>query len=233
MLFLNFGQTEKRMEKKEFYRHNLPHFQQPGQAYFVTWNLKNAIPRKAYSGYTQKLEELKNKIKLQAQQHAPDDIINELRANYQYALKKYFTYYNKILDRANGSEINLVKTDILDIIEEALCFWEKKKIESYAYCVMPNHIHWVFGTFPADEKGNAVYLQDILHSVKRYSANKINQRLGRSGALWQKESFDTTIRDKDHLYKAIAYTLNNPVKAGFVKKWMDWKGCWYDGWGDF
>jgi len=37
----------KDMEKKEFYRHALPHFQQPGQAYFVTWSLKDALPAKA------------------------------------------------------------------------------------------------------------------------------------------------------------------------------------------
>ena len=30
-------------EKKEFHRNNLPHFQQPGQAYFVTWNLNTYL----------------------------------------------------------------------------------------------------------------------------------------------------------------------------------------------
>jgi hypothetical protein len=30
-------------EKKEYPRNNLPHFQQPGQAYFLTWNLKDVI----------------------------------------------------------------------------------------------------------------------------------------------------------------------------------------------
>ena len=50
------------MEKKESYRHILPHFQQPGQAYFVTWNLQEAIPKKALVRYTQKLEMLKLQI---------------------------------------------------------------------------------------------------------------------------------------------------------------------------
>ena len=36
------------MEKKEYYRRELPHFQQPGQSYFVTWNLKDAVPAKAF-----------------------------------------------------------------------------------------------------------------------------------------------------------------------------------------
>ncbi len=50
------------MEKKESYGHILPHFQQPGQAYFVTWNLQEAIPKKALVRYTQKLEMLKLQI---------------------------------------------------------------------------------------------------------------------------------------------------------------------------
>ena len=50
------------MEKKEHYRHLLPHFQQPGQAYFVTWNLKGAVPAKAFSSYTKKIAELNAQI---------------------------------------------------------------------------------------------------------------------------------------------------------------------------
>ena len=50
------------MEKKEYYKHILPHFQQPGQAYFVTWILKDAIPTHALKRYTEKLSQLKTQI---------------------------------------------------------------------------------------------------------------------------------------------------------------------------
>jgi len=69
-------------------------------------------------------------------------------------------------------------------------------------------------------------LQDIMHSVKRTTSHRINQVLNRNGEVWQKESFDTTIRDHKHLHHAIEYTLNNPVKAGFTNTWQDWPGCW-------
>jgi REP element-mobilizing transposase RayT len=91
---------------------------------------------------------------------------------------------------------------------------------------MPNHVHWVVKLFDKDSAGDPVYLQDILQSVKRHSSNKINKAENRSGTLWQKESFDTTIRNDKHLYYAIKYTLNNPVKAGLVSDWRDWKGTW-------
>jgi putative transposase len=60
------------------------------------------------------------------------------------------------------------------------------------------------------------YLQDILHSVKRYSARKINQMEGRDGRLWQIESYDTTIRNNQHLDVALQYTLQNPVMQNFA-----------------
>jgi len=50
------------MPHKEHYRHALPHFQQPGQAYFITWSLKDAVPPKALKRYMQKLEMLKSQL---------------------------------------------------------------------------------------------------------------------------------------------------------------------------
>jgi len=221
------------MEKKEYYRHNLPHFQQSGQAYFVTWNLKDAVPPKAYARYVQRIEELKNQIDFQTRQKASDKTINELEAQYQSVKRKYVLFYNKLLDESSYHSINLINKENLQIVKEALHFWERRKIENHAYCVMPNHVHWVFRTLPKDDNGEPVYLQEILHSVKRYSANQINKSLERNGALWQKESFDTTIRNQTHLYRCIEYTLNNPVKAGYADDWRNWEGCWFDGWRSF
>lgn len=85
-------------------------------------------------------------------------------------------------------------------------------------------MHWIVELNALDEKGNDVYLQDIMHSIKRYSANLINISLNKKGTLWHKESFDTTIRDDKHLLNAIEYTINNPVAAGLVQNWESWKG---------
>jgi REP element-mobilizing transposase RayT len=112
---------------------------------------------------------------------------------------------------------------------DTLKFWNGKKLSNHAICVMPNHVHWVLQLFETDKNEKPVYLEDILYSVKRFSATEVNKLENRSGKLWQKESFDTTIRDEKHLHNAIEYTLNNPVKAGFVKDWRDWPGCWCAG----
>lgn len=220
------------MEKKESYRHILPHFQKPGQTYFVTWNLHNAIPFKALVHYTSELEILKSQINFLEQQKNANPGLEKIKHEYQLVRTQYIKAYDDLLDAVTKPKIDLSKPENLEIIISSLQFWEGKRIQNLAYTIMPNHIHWVVKLFEKDNSGNLVYLQDILHSVKRYSSNKINKVVNRSGTLWQKESFDTTIRNDRHLFNAINYTLNNPVKAGLVSDWRDWKGSW-SGCGDF
>lgn len=226
------------MEKKESYKHALPHFQQPGQAYFVTWCLKDAVPKKALERYTTELEQLGDAIFNRVSSRrleiaAPDTQIEKLRMQYYSLRKKYIKAYDDLLDAERHPAVDLSKLGNAKIIAEAIQFWEGRKLQNYAYTVMPNHIHWVFQLLENDEDGKPVYLQDVLQSVKRHTANRINKAEGRAGTLWQKESFDTTIRDEKHMYYAIEYTLNNPVSAGLVKDRKDWPGNRCDGCGDF
>jgi len=232
------------MQKKEYYKHNLPHFQQPGQAYFVTWSLKDAVPKHALQHFANKLEILRSQIKTDladsfsglADSDPPlekesrfgdrETKIEKLKNKYNLLKKRYIKAYNDLLDVQLNPYIDLSKPENTEIIINALKYWEDKKLKNHAFCVMPNHVHWVFELFEKDVEGNPVYLQDIMCSVKRFSANEINKLENRSGSLWQKESFDTTIRDGKHLYYAVEYTLTNPVKAGFVSDWRDWPGCW-------
>lgn len=220
------------MEKKESYRHILPHFQKPGQTYFVTWNLHSAIPVKALARYTSELEMLKSQINFLEQLPSASSEIEKIKQEYQVVRKQYIKAYDDLLDADTKPKIDLSKPENLEIIISSFHFWEGKRIQNLAYTIMPNHIHWVVKLFEKDIAGNPVYLQDILHSVKRHSSNKINRAENRSGTLWQKESFDTTIRNDRHLFNAINYTLNNPVKAGLVSDWRDWKGT-FKGCSDF
>lgn len=216
------------MEKKESYKNNLPHFQQPGQAYFVTWILKDAVPPKAFLSYTEKLKQLKVQINFHKQNESESKTIDSLKVQYYTTRKKYLKAYDDLLALNKNNIVDLSMSKNMKIIKEAIHFWEKKKLKNHAYSIMPNHIHWVIELLANDEDGNTVYLQDILQSVKRHTANRINKQEGRTGSLWQKESFDTTIRDEEHLYNAIEYTLNNPVSAGLVSDWNDWAGNYFN-----
>lgn len=212
------------MEKKEFYRQYLPHFQLPGQAYFVTWSLKDAIPPKAFISYTQKMQSLQDEIIKLKNLKVEDTVIENLKKEFNLVRRKYIKAYNDLLDLELHPYINLSKPENTKAIADSLKFWEGKKLENCAFCIMSNHIHWVFTTLEKDKEGNPVYVQDIMKSVKQFSSNCINKIENRMGTLWQKENFDTTIRNQEHMYNVINYTLNNPVKAGLTSDWRLWPG---------
>ena len=215
------------MEKKEFHRRHLPHFQQPGQSYFVTWCTADAVPPKAVKNYTQQLKLLSTKIEILKTKNTDDKSIIDSKIEFSRIRKNYLKALEDLLQLEKKSIINLADPKNTSSIINTLLFWEGKRIENYALTVMPNHVHWVFKVLDKDEKGEPVFLQDVLQSVKRFSANQINMNENRKGTVWHNESFDTTIRDNLHLHNAIHYTLENPVSAGYVKNWWEWHGTRY------
>lgn len=212
------------MEKKESYRQHLPHFQQTGQAYFVTWCLKDAVPPKALENYTLQLKQLRSEIDIAKANNSNEKTISELRIEFSRVRRKYMKAFDDLLHLQTKFIVDLSKEQNTQAVLSALCFWEGKRIENYAICVMSNHVHWVFRTLERDEKGEPIYLQDILQSVKRFTSNQINNFERTTGTVWQRESYDTTIRDTLHLHNAINYTLENSVAAGLVRNWWEWKG---------
>ena len=222
---MNLSQTNtKFMGKKEFHRANLPHFQQPGQAYFVTWNLQDAIPALALKDYSEKLSSIRYSIDYAVKCNQSTDYINALKLEFNILRKKRMKAMEDLLHLENKCSVNLSEIENTSVIHNALCYWEGRKLKNHAICVMSNHVHWVFELFDKDENGNQVWLQDIMKSVKQYSATQINLLKQRKGTLWHKESWDTTIRDNRHLYEAIEYTKNNPVMAKLVDDSKDWNG---------
>ena len=93
---------------------------------------------------------------------------------------------------------------------------------------MSNHFHWVLSLFEKDDSGNPVFLEDILHSVKLFSARRINKNEGYEGQLWIHESFETTIRNNLHFNNVVNYVINNPVSAGLVYDWQNWPGTFLE-----
>jgi putative transposase len=105
-----------------------------------------------------------------------------------------------------------------------------------AFSVMSNHVHTVFKPFlsdailldDCDENPQPVFtahhpgVAKIMHALKGRSARECNLILERSGPFWEHESFDHVIRS-GRFDKTIRYVLNNPVKAGLVRDWQDWR----------
>lgn len=217
------------MKKKETYQHLLPHFQHPGQPYLVTFCLWDSLPHHSLPDYIHKLRELRLLIEHRKRHHLHGQLLTELTRDYYTLRKQYMKAYDDLPTHSNSGIIDLNIPELSSILKKGLSLWEGTKIENYAWCIMPNHVHWVFKTRERDINGQPVYLSDIMESVKKHTAKEINKAIGSQGYLWQKENLDTTILDDKQLYHAIEYTLNNPVAARYVKNRNDWPGSWGSG----
>jgi REP element-mobilizing transposase RayT len=93
------------------------------------------------------------------------------------------------------------------VVTESLNYFHGIRVWTGDYVVMPNHVHVLMTPMEAYQ------LEEILHSVKSYSAKRINKKTGQVGRLWQKESYDHIVRDADQLAAFQSYIRNNPAKA--------------------
>lgn len=222
--------------RKEHYRRKLPHFQQPGQSYFVTFILAGAMPVGAMRKYSEVLEHAKNNLQELELKIKEKDLnlirrsseIQQAQKEYQIAQRKYRLTYDKMLHKIHSHNFSLLALGNLKTIHETLNFWKGKRLHNHAWCIMSNHVHWVVSLFDVDKNNKPVYLEDILHSAKLFTARQINANENRSGQLWEHESFDTTIRNDKHFMNVVNYTIHNPVSAKLISNWNEWEGTYLE-----
>lgn len=198
-----------------YYKRNLPHWQEPGAEYFVTFRLAGSLPKNAI----RQLKESKDKFY--------KNFSN--RADYPSKSRKFkasiFKKYESLLDGQGTGPVWLSNKNIADIVKEALHYRDNKEYDLYAFCIMSNHVHLVFRELYSnldDQKNEDAFpVTKILQGLKSYTGLMANRELNRSGAFWHEESYDRLIRNANELNNTIQYTLNNPVKINLVKNWRD------------
>ena len=87
------------------------------------------------------------------------------------------------LDRGLG-ECWLRQPRIAALVEGALRFFDGQRYQLRAWVVMPNHAHVLVEVWETP-------LAAVLHSWKGFTARAANKLLGRAGAFWQREYWDT------------------------------------------
>jgi len=122
----------------------------------------------------------------------------------------------------------VISENARDVVLSSVLFWKDKKYSLYGAVVMPDHTHIILQPL---EKGQQCFysLAEILHSIKSYSAKKINQLSGNSGTVWLDENFDRIVRDDSELLEKMTYIKNNPVKTGLVENAADYKWLYLEG----
>jgi REP element-mobilizing transposase RayT len=68
-----------------------------------------------------------------------------------------------------------------------------------------------------------------MHSIKSYSANRIQRLFGKKGQVWLNEYYDRVIRDEEDYLGKMSYIINNPVKARLVERPEDYRWLFVEG----
>src|SRR5438132_12147230 len=95
---------------------------------------------------------------------------------------------------------------------------------------MPDHEHLLLQPWPKknDDKRNVIFwpLNELLHSIKSFSAHQINEIEGKTGAVWEKERFDRYGRSDRDLEEKFHYILRNPWDSGLAHQGEDYPWVW-------
>ncbi len=104
---------------------------------------------------------------------------------------------------------------------EALRYWDDLKWSIYSAVVMADHIHVLARPLTQSESGT-FDLGEIMHTVKSFSAHKINKKRAEKGSIWQDERYDRIVRDEREFKEKWEYIRSNPVKNGLSQKPEDY-----------
>jgi putative transposase len=173
----------------------LPHWQQSGAAYFVTFRLADAVPANLLSQW-----ETEREIWLRLHPELwSRDVEDEYHRRFSSAIERW-------LDAGHGSCI-LRKREHGEFVAKALQHFDGERCIQIAWVIMPNHVHTLFvqnGDWP---------LERLVHSWKLFTARQINRQTGRSGSLWQRDYFDRLVRGQKHFANCVRYIRRNPGRA--------------------
>ena len=171
---------------------DLPHWHQDGKFQFVTFRLSDSLPQT-------KITALKQEIARFTALH-PRPWDEDVKKAYWRIIGPI---ESRLLDNGYGSCI-LKDPNIRKIVSDAILFKDGKDYDVLSFVIMPNHVHMLLRV-----RGDST-IMEMMHSIKSFTANKINRFLGRTGSVWKKEYFDRIIRSESHLHNCLAYIIDNP-----------------------
>jgi alanyl-tRNA synthetase/REP element-mobilizing transposase RayT len=127
----------------------------------------------------------------------------------------------------------LLSAEARQIVFDSLLYWNDRRYQLYAACVMPDHVHMLIEPQikEDDPEGNPIFfsLTEILHTIKSFTAHKINEVEKATGPVWEKESFDRAIRSERDLKEKFDYITRNPWDSAVVAPNEEYAWVWWPG----
>ncbi|MEO5574608.1 MAG: transposase [Gaiellaceae bacterium] len=109
---------------------------------------------------------------------------------------------------------DLDRHDLLAVLRKVtgLVEWEV-----LCWCLMTTHYHLLV-VIPDDEQ----LVSAAMHRINSTYARRFNSWHGRRGHVFGRRFTDTLVESDPHGRRAIAYILDNPVRAGMVGRFDEW-----------
>ena len=109
------------------------------------------------------------------------------------------------------------------LIRELLACDETGLTKTWAFVVMPDHLHWLV------ELGTG-HLSSAVRRVKSNSAIRLNRLTGAAvRPVWQRGFHDHALRHEEDLRETARYVVANPVRAGLAESvhgYPHWDAAW-------
>ena len=199
-------------EPMKVYRRNLPRWRQDGATYFVTARLHDSLPQHI----VQHLEILRRALaqgdaaQAGSLRHGDSDVARPARSRPESLLdadRKYFMKMKHYLDQGHGA-CWLRLPEMARAVRETVSQFEHERYECGELAILPNHFHVLVRPLAGCE------MEKILHTWKSFTAKVVNKRVGRSGPVWQHESYDRLVRDMTEFKRTERYIRNNLLPVG-------------------
>lgn len=119
----------------------------------------------------------------------------------------YYGQFYHIYNRAVGNDLLFYEEDNYRYFLQKYFKYLSNKINTYAYCLLPNHFHFLIQPIIDDPK----LLSEIFRQLFISYSMAINIRNKRRGNLFEKNFKRKIIQQESYLKSAVLYIHSNPV----------------------
>ncbi len=147
--------------------------------------------------------------------------------DYKSTLEPDFYYH--IYNRANGSEKLFLNEDNYSYFLQKYNFYISPIAHSFAYCLMPNHFHFVIRIKSFSQTSDVSKTSDVLNPIEAFRrllmsyTKAFNKQNNRKGSLFTPKFNRIKITSEEYLKNTINYIHQNPVIHGYVKELDEWR----------
>jgi REP element-mobilizing transposase RayT len=206
LLFMQFQFFDREAEV-EISERCLPHWEQAGATYFITFRTADSLPDAVIRAWRAERDNWLRRHHICPLARNLSELVDSLAAVERQEYHDHFSgRWQEMLDAGHG-ECVLKRPELSQIVADSLRYFDGDRYQLGDFVVMPNHVHLLV-MFSGPGK-----LKLQCRSWKKFTAGRINEQLGRRGHFWQDESFDHLIRSPDQFEYFRRYIAENPAMA--------------------